>query len=149
MGGAGCPEQRSLPSQVSPPTARSRWSCAPRVSPLPCRCKPMASTSGCGPSSLPVVGGRRPPLPYLRNLFALKAFECGSPPQKTLRLRRTQPTIIGLSSGADRSVRGVPAWVLVYKGGHLFRARERKDNLVGTIAEPRKGLVWLAILRTL
>jgi hypothetical protein len=30
----------------------------------------------------------------------------------------------------------------------LFRARERKDNSVGTIAEPRKGAVWRVILRT-
>jgi hypothetical protein len=37
---------------------------------------------------------------------------------------------------------------LVYKGTGLFRARERKDNIVGTIAEPRKGAVWLPILRT-
>src|SRR5215210_6044266 len=37
---------------------------------------------------------------------------------------------------------------LVYTGRHLFRARERKDNIVGTIAEPRKGAVWRAILRT-
>jgi hypothetical protein len=38
---------------------------------------------------------------------------------------------------------------IVYTGvGHLSRARERKDNVVGTIAEPRKDLVWLAILRT-
>jgi hypothetical protein len=37
---------------------------------------------------------------------------------------------------------------LVYKGTGLFRARERKDNIVGTIAEPRKGAVWRAILRT-
>ena len=37
------------------------------------------------PSSLPVVGGRRPPLRYLRNLFALEAFEYGSPPRKALR----------------------------------------------------------------
>jgi hypothetical protein len=37
---------------------------------------------------------------------------------------------------------------LVYKGTGLFRARERKDNIVGTIAEPRKGAVWMAILRT-
>jgi hypothetical protein len=25
-------------------------------------------------------------------------------------------------------------------------ARERKDNIVGTIAEPRKGILWRAIL---
>jgi hypothetical protein len=37
---------------------------------------------------------------------------------------------------------------LVYKGNEHFRARERKDNIVGTIAEPRKGAVWRAILRT-
>ena len=37
----------------------------------------------------------------------------------------------------------------IYGWRHLFRARERKDNTVGTIAEPRKDLVWLAILRTL
>jgi hypothetical protein len=36
---------------------------------------------------------------------------------------------------------------LVYKGTGIFRARERKDNIVGTIAEPRKGAVWMAILR--
>jgi hypothetical protein len=36
----------------------------------------------------------------------------------------------------------------IYGWRHLFRARERKDNIVGTIAEPRKDLVWLAILRT-
>jgi hypothetical protein len=35
----------------------------------------------------------------------------------------------------------------VYRGRHLFWARERKDNLVGTIAEPRKGAVWPSILR--
>ena len=31
---------------------------------------------------------------------------------------------------------------------YLVRARERKNKIVGTIAEPRKGLVWLPILRT-
>src|SRR5215211_5746653 len=36
----------------------------------------------------------------------------------------------------------------VYTGRHLFRARERRDEIVGTIAEPRKGALWLPILRT-
>ena len=31
---------------------------------------------------------------------------------------------------------------------YLVRARERKDKIVGTIAEPRKGTLWLPILRT-
>jgi hypothetical protein len=33
-------------------------------------------------------------------------------------------------------------------GCYLVRARERKDKIVGTIAEPRKGTLWLPILRT-
>jgi hypothetical protein len=37
---------------------------------------------------------------------------------------------------------------LVYTGTHLFRARERKDEIVGTIAEPRKDALWRMILRT-
>jgi hypothetical protein len=40
-----------------------------------------------------------------------------------------------------------PYDALVYKGRHLFGARLRKDNTVGTTAEPRKGAVWRAILR--
>ena len=32
---------------------------------------------------------------------------------------------------------------------YLLRARERKNKIVGTIAEPRKGTLWLPILRTL
>jgi hypothetical protein len=32
---------------------------------------------------------------------------------------------------------------------YRVRARERKDKIVGTIAEPRKGTLWLPILRTL
>jgi hypothetical protein len=31
------------------------------------------------------VSGRRPPLRYPPNLFALEAFECGSHPHKMLR----------------------------------------------------------------
>jgi hypothetical protein len=38
---------------------------------------------------------------------------------------------------------------LVYTDGCFSGARERKDNLVGTIAEPRKGALWRAILRRL
>jgi hypothetical protein len=38
--------------------------------------------------------------------------------------------------------------VLGAYGCYLFRARERKDMIVGTIAEPRKGTLWLPILRT-
>jgi hypothetical protein len=34
-------------------------------------------------------------------------------------------------------------------GCYLFRARERKDKIVGTIAEPCQGALWLPILRTL
>jgi hypothetical protein len=34
-------------------------------------------------------------------------------------------------------------------GCYRFRARERKDKIVGTIAELRKGTLWLPILRTL
>jgi hypothetical protein len=34
-------------------------------------------------------------------------------------------------------------------GCYFFRARERKDKIVGTIAEPRKGTVWLTILKIL
>src|SRR5687767_13892360 len=146
MAGADCPEQRSSPSQVSHPTARSRWSCAPRVRPLPCGCKPMASTSGIGLSSLPVMGGSRPPIRYPPDLFALEASECGSPPLKTLHWRHTQPTTIGLSNRADRVFRGMLPYIQIL---HLFRARKRKDNLIGTIAEPRKVAVWPAILRTL
>src|SRR5919112_102819 len=36
---------------------------------------------------------------------------------------------------------------LVYTGTHLFRARERKDEIVGTIAEPRKDVLWRVVLR--
>jgi hypothetical protein len=39
--------------------------------------------------------------------------------------------------------------VLGTYGCYLVRARERKDKIVGTIAEPRKGTLWLVILRTL
>jgi hypothetical protein len=39
--------------------------------------------------------------------------------------------------------------VLGTYGCYLARARERKDKIVGTIAEPRKGTLWLPILRTL
>jgi hypothetical protein len=38
--------------------------------------------------------------------------------------------------------------VLGAYGCYLFRARERKVKIVGTIAEPRKGTLWRAILRT-
>jgi hypothetical protein len=38
--------------------------------------------------------------------------------------------------------------VLGTYGCYLARARERKDKIVGTIAEPRKGTLWLPILRT-
>jgi hypothetical protein len=34
-------------------------------------------------------------------------------------------------------------------GCYFFRARERKYKIVGTIAEPRKGKLWLPILRAL
>src|SRR5215216_343255 len=37
----------------------------------------------------------------------------------------------------------------VCSGRQLFRARERKNKIVGTIAEPRKAAVWPSILRTL
>jgi len=37
----------------------------------------------------------------------------------------------------------------VYTGRHLLGARERKNEIVGTIAEPRKRPLWLPILRTL
>jgi hypothetical protein len=35
-----------------------------------------------------------------------------------------------------------PYDALVYKGKHLFGARQRKDEIVGTTAEPRKDAVW-------
>src|ERR687898_1425431 len=38
---------------------------------------------------------------------------------------------------------------LVYTERCFLGARERKDNLVGTIAEPRKDALWLLNLRTL
>jgi hypothetical protein len=38
---------------------------------------------------------------------------------------------------------------LAYTDRCLFGARERKDKIVGTIAEPRKGTLLLPILRTL
>jgi hypothetical protein len=37
----------------------------------------------------------------------------------------------------------------VYTDRHLLGARERKNEIVGTIAEPRKGSRWRAILRNL
>jgi hypothetical protein len=37
----------------------------------------------------------------------------------------------------------------VYTGEALFGARERKDEIVGTIAEPRKGALWRLNLRGL
>jgi hypothetical protein len=37
---------------------------------------------------------------------------------------------------------------LVYTGRHLLRARERMNEIVGTIAELRKGTLWRVILRT-
>jgi hypothetical protein len=30
----------------------------------------------------------------------------------------------------------------------FFRARERKDRIVGTIAEPRKGTLWYLLLHS-
>ena len=39
------------------------------------------------------------------------------------------------------------ASVSVYTGGHLFGARERKNEIVGTVAKPRKGTLWRMILR--
>jgi hypothetical protein len=38
---------------------------------------------------------------------------------------------------------------LVYTDRCLFGARERKEKIVGTIAEPRKGTLLREILRTL
>ena len=38
---------------------------------------------------------------------------------------------------------------LAYTDRCLFGARERKDKIVGTIAEPRKGILLQALLRTL
>src|SRR5215203_313222 len=37
----------------------------------------------------------------------------------------------------------------VSTGRHLLGARERKNKIVGTIAEPPKGALWPSILRTL
>jgi hypothetical protein len=37
---------------------------------------------------------------------------------------------------------------LVYTDRCLFGARKRKDKIVGTIAEPRKGILLRTLLRT-